>query len=164
MTYIIDSDLNLIPKKNKPWGKLIIILLTFCCIYLLGKAITNTTKWKIIYRQIQPAELKDIELSDSAVVNCLHENGCVLPNVALAQAKLESNVGKSNVGKNAKNMFGITYHNCKYVDGKFGAYAKYKTYEDNIKCYIHIQDSYLKNINGKYATDPNYVQALKNVK
>jgi flagellum-specific peptidoglycan hydrolase FlgJ len=164
MTYIIDSDLNLIPKKNKPWGKLIIIALTILCAYLLIGVVTDTPAFKIIYKEIKPAEQKDIELSDSAIVKCLHDNGCVLPNIALAQAKLESNVGKSNVGKNAKNMFGITYHNCKYVDGKHGAYAKYKTYEDNIKCYIHIQDSYLKNINGKYATDPNYVQAIKNVK
>lgn len=164
MTYIIDSDLNLIPKKNKPWGKLLIVLLVLCVGFLLFKLITNSNRFKVIYKHIHPVEQHDVELSDSALVKCLHENGCVLPNIALAQAKLESNVGKSNVGKNAKNLFGITHHKCQYVAGKYGVYAKYDKYEDNIKCYIHIQDSYLKNINGKYASDPNYVQAIKNVK
>ena len=164
MSYIIDSDLNLIPKKNKPWGKLLIVLLVLCVGFLLFKLITNSNRFKVIYKHIHPVEQHDVELSDSALVKCLHENGCVLPNIALAQAKLESNVGKSNVGKNAKNLFGITHHKCQYVAGKYGVYAKYDKYEDNIKCYIHIQDSYLKNINGKYASDPNYVQAIKNVK
>jgi flagellum-specific peptidoglycan hydrolase FlgJ len=84
--------------------------------------------------------------------------------VAVAQAKLESNLGKSNVGKEAKNMFGITYHKCQYVAGKHGVYAKYETYENNIKCYIHIQDRYLQNINGVYATDPTYITKLKEQK
>jgi len=80
------------------------------------------------------------------------------------QARLESNLGHSSVAKNAKNMFGITYHKCRYVAGKYGMYSKYNTFSDNIKCYIHIQDSYLKNIDGTYAEDKNYITKIKSLK
>ncbi len=104
------------------------------------------------------------QVPEQSIVKCLHENGCVLPTVAVAQARLESNLGKSNVGINAKNMFGIVYHKCRYVIGKHGVYAKYDKYEDNIKCYIHIQDHYLANIDGRYAEDRNYITKIKTLK
>jgi flagellum-specific peptidoglycan hydrolase FlgJ len=164
MNYKLNSNLELVPFKNKykPLSIGLIALLVISIILLTFRQ----ESIKIVYKVVKPTadKIEDIELSEEAIVNCLHKNGCVLPNVALAQAKLESNVGKSNVGKNAKNMFGITYHKCKYVDGKYGVYAKYKTYEDNIKCYIHIQDHYLKQIDGVYASDPNYIRQLKNLK
>jgi flagellum-specific peptidoglycan hydrolase FlgJ len=161
MNYYLDSDLNLIPQPKKPWGKILIVLLMLLIVYLLMKLVTTTPTFKVVYKYIHPTEQQDIELSEEAIVKCLHDNGCVLANVAVAQARLESNLGKSNVGKQAKNMFGITHHKCKYVSGKHGVYAKYKTYEDNIKCYIHIQDRYLQNINGVYATDPTYITKIK---
>lgn len=161
MNYYLDSDLNLIPQPKKPWGKILIVLLMLSIVYLLMKLVTTTPTFKVVYKYIHPTEQQDIELSEEAIVKCLHDNGCVLPNVAVAQARLESNLGKSNVGKQAKNMFGITHHKCQYVSGKHGVYAKYKTYEDNIKCYIHIQDRYLQNINGVYATDPTYITKIK---
>ena len=164
MNYYLDSDLNLIPKPKKPWLRILIILLMLSIVYLLVKLVTTTPTFKVVYKYIHPTEQHDIELSEEAIVKCLHDNGCVLPNVAVAQARLESNLGKSNVGKQAKNMFGITHHKCTYVSGKHGVYAKYETYEDNIKCYIHIQDRYLQNINGVYATDPTYISKLKEQK
>lgn len=164
MNYYLDSELNLIPKPKKPWSKILIVLLMLSIVYLLLKLVTTTPTFKVVYKYIHPTEQQDIELSEEAIVKCLHDNGCVLPNVAVAQARLESNLGKSNVGKQAKNMFGITHHKCQYVSGKHGVYAKYETYEDNIKCYIHIQDRYLQNINGVYATDPTYITKLKEQK
>ena len=164
MNYYLDSELNLIPKPKKPWSKILIVLLMLSIVYLLVKLVTTTPTFKVVYRYVNPVEQHDVELSEEAIVKCLHDNGCVLPNVAVAQARLESNLGKSNVGKQAKNMFGITHHKCQYVSGKHGVYAKYETYEDNIKCYIHIQDRYLQNINGVYATDPTYITKLKEQK
>ena len=80
------------------------------------------------------------------------------------RATIESGLGKSKVGREAKNLFGITYHNCKHVAGRYGAYAKYASYRDNVKCYAHIQGRYLGNINGRYAADPGYVDKLKTMK
>jgi hypothetical protein len=164
MNYKLNNDLELVPLRNKykplSVGLLLLLLLTLLLYVFREESI------KVVYKVVHPTteENKDVELSEPAIVKCLHENGCVLPNVAVAQAKLESNLGKSKVGKNAKNMFGITHHKCKYVTGKYGVYAKYETYEDNIKCYIHIQDHYLSRIDGVYASDTKYVSLIKRMK
>lgn len=163
MNYRITKNLELVPiRNNYKWiAYLSISLLSVgSLLYALREESVQ-----IIYKVVHPKITnQDIELSEDAIVKCLHENGCVLPNVAVAQARLESNLGKSNVGKNAKNMFGIVHHKCKYVAGKHGVYAKYDKYEDNIKCYIHIQDHYLKNINGVYASDSDYISKIKTLK
>jgi len=163
--FIINEQLEIIPFRNKfkyISYLLFTLLVTTFVFYLLREESV-----KIIYKVVHPEvqnSVQDVELSEEGIVKCLHENGCVLPNVALAQARLESNLGKSNVGKNAKNMFGIVHHKCKYVKGKYGVYAKYDKYEDNIKCYIHIQDHYLKRIDGVYASDPNYISKVKSMR
>lgn len=164
MNYKLTSNLELVPTRNK--YKFFTIGLFIMLIVLSIVFFFREESIKIVYKVVHPTteENKDVELSEQAIVKCLHEHGCVLPNVAVAQARLESNLGKSNVGKNAKNMFGITHHKCQYVSGKYGVYAKYETYEDNIKCYIHIQDHYLQSINGKYASDPNYIAKIKTLK
>lgn len=164
MTYKLNENLELVPIKNryKPISLvLFFILLAISILYYFREESV-----RIVYQVVHPMaeQNKDVELSEGAIVKCLHENGCVLPNVAVAQARLESNLGQSKVGKNAKNMFGIVHHKCKYVTGKHGVYAKYESYEDNIKCYIHIQDHYLKRIDGVYASDPAYISKIESMK
>ena len=107
---------------------------------------------------------RDIVLNDSGITAELTNQGVILAAVACLQSKIESNHGKSNVGIQAKNLFGITFHKCKHVAGRHGVYAKYDTYRDNIKCYAHIQKRYLRNIDGVYAEDPTYVSKLKSYK
>lgn len=106
----------------------------------------------------------DMALTDSGLTAELVASGVLLPNVAVAQATIESGLGKSKVGREAKNLFGITYHRCQHVSGQYGVYAKYNSYRDNVKCYAHIQGRYLNNINGSYASDPSYVNKLKEIK
>jgi uncharacterized FlgJ-related protein len=119
------------------------------------------TKTKIIKEVITE---KDVVLTDSGITAELTKQGVILAAVACLQSRIESNHGKSNVGIQAKNLFGITFHRCKHVAGKHGVYAKYDSYRDNIKCYAHIQKRYLKNIDGVYAEDPSYVSKLKSYK
>jgi hypothetical protein len=165
MTYKLNEQLQLVPVRNNyKWLSylLVTLLIGGSVLYFLRKESV-----KIIYQIVHPEvqqSVQDVELTEEGIVKCLHENGCVLPNVALAQARLESNLGKSSVGKNAKNMFGIVHHKCKYVIGKHGVYAKYDKYEDNIKCYIHIQDHYLTRINGVYASDSEYISKIKSMR
>lgn len=164
MNYKLNENLELVPIRNTYKPISLVLLFT-----ILGLALLfyfREESIRIVYKVVHPTieQSKDVELSEQAIVKCLHENGCVLSNVAVAQARLESNLGKSNVGKNAKNMFGIVHHKCQYVSGKYGAYAKYETYEDNIKCYIHIQDHYLTRINGVYASDSDYINKIKSLK
>ena len=132
---------------------------------LLFMAFTNPDK--PIYKTKIVKEIvteKDVVLNDSGITAELTNQGVILAAVACLQSKIESNHGKSNVGTQAKNLFGITFHRCKHVAGKHGVYAKYDSYRDNIKCYAHIQKRYLKNIDGVYAEDPTYVTKLKSFK
>jgi hypothetical protein len=167
MKYIVNTnDLDVREFKTNYTKRILlyglVTMLVGCNIYLFGRK----ESIKVIYKKWTAIDTVSVDLpiDELAWTNYLVEQGCVLPNICIAQAKVESGFCKSNVAKKAHNPFGITYHKCNYVDGKHGVYANYKTWKDAIRCYIHIQDNYLKNINGKYATDPNYVQAIKNVK
>jgi hypothetical protein len=163
----IDSELNYrIVKKN--WFKTTVVILIIVGLVVFNiHMLMKNPQVRIIYQQITPEVAmvnNDVPLTRDSVTKCLVENGCVLANVAIAQAEIESGLGKSAVGKKAKNLFGITYHSCKYVTGKYGPYATYNTYRDNIKCYIHIQEHYLRAIDGKYAGAPDYIQTIRKIK
>jgi len=165
MYYKQNQDLSFskVPNfRNLFYGSLIINVIFAVLLFM---AFTNPDK--PIYKTKIVKEIvteKDIVLNDSGITAELTKNGVILAAVACLQSKIESNHGKSNVGIQAKNLFGITYHRCKHVAGKHGVYAKYDSYRDNIKCYAHIQKRYLKNIDGVYAEDPTYVSKLKSYK
>jgi len=165
MYYKQNQDLSFskVPNfRNLFYGSLIINVIFAVLLFM---AFTNPDK--PIYKTKIVKEIvteKDIVLNDSGITAELTNQGVILAAVACLQSKIESNHGKSNVGIQAKNLFGITYHRCKHVAGKHGVYAKYDSYRDNIKCYAHIQKRYLKNIDGVYAEDPTYVSKLKSFK
>ena len=165
MYYKQNQDLSFSKVPN--FRNLFYVSLTINVIFaiLLFMAFTNPDK--PIYKTKIVKEIvteKDVVLNDSGITAELTNQGVILAAVACLQSKIESNHGKSNVGIQAKNLFGITYHRCKHVAGKFGVYSKYDSYRDNIKCYAHIQKRYLKNIDGVYAEDPTYVSKLKSYK
>ena len=160
----VNKDLSVSPVKS--YKNAFIVSLAINVILLFTSMLNLTTEIISVVKDTVTIErtIEDMKLTDSGLTAELVKHGCVLPAVAVAQAKIESNIGKSNVGVQAKNMFGLTYHKCKYVDGKHGVYAKYKTYRDNVRCYIDIQDKYLRKIDGRYASDPNYLSALRAAK
>jgi hypothetical protein len=165
MYYKQNQDLSFskVPNfRNLFYGSLIINVIFAILLFM-----AFTTPDKPIYKTKIVKEIvteKDIVLNDSGITAELTNQGVILAAVACLQSRIESNHGKSNVGIQAKNLFGITYHRCKHVAGKHGVYAKYDSYRDNIKCYAHIQKRYLKNIDGVYAEDPTYVSKLKSFK
>ena len=160
----VNKDLSVSPVKS--YKNAFIVSLAINVILLFTSMLNLTTEIISVVKDTVTIErtIEDMKLTDSGLTAELVKHGCVLPAVAVAQAKIESNIGKSNVGVQAKNMFGLTYHKCKYVDGKHGVYAKYKTYKDNVRCYIDIQNKYLRKIDGVYAEDPNYLRALRAAK
>ena len=160
----VNKDLSVSPVKS--YKNAFIVSLTINVILLFTSMLNLTTEIISVVKDTVTIErtIEDMKLTDSGLTAELVKQGCVLPAVAVAQAKIESNIGKSNVGIQAKNMFGLTYHKCKYVDGKHGVYAKYKSYRDNVRCYIDIQNKYLRKIDGVYAEDPNYLRALRAAK
>jgi uncharacterized FlgJ-related protein len=165
MYYKQNQDLSFSKATN--FKKLFYVSLTINVIFvsLLLMAFTKekpvVTKTKIIKEVVTE---KDVVLNDSGITAELTKQGVILAAVACLQSRIESNHGKSNVGIQAKNLFGITFHKCKHVAGKHGVYSKYDSYRDCIKCYAHIQERYLKNIHLRYASDPSYVSKLKSYK
>lgn len=106
----------------------------------------------------------DIKLTEKEILRELVKQGCILPNVALAQMKIETGNFKSAICKENKNIAGIKTSKSKYVAGMNRNHCSYRTYKDCIKDYIRIQNRYLKNIDGRYAENPQYVQKLKTIK
>lgn len=163
MVLKINDDLQLVRYRDMTKGFWVSVLINI----LLGSGLIYYSQLpeKILYithtKTVEAVAEQDVKLTDSGITAELTKNGAVLAAMACAQSKIESNHGKSNVGQQAKNLFGITYHNCKFVAGKHRMYAKYNTYRDCIKCYIHIQNRFLGNIHLKYASDPTYVEKLK---
>ena len=165
MYYKQNQDLSLSKVPN--FRNLLRVSLIINVIFAVLLFMAFTTPDKPIYKTKIVKEIvteRDIVLNDSGITAELTNQGVILAAVACLQSRIESNHGKSNVGIQAKNLFGITYHRCKHVAGKHGVYAKYDSYRDNIKCYAHVQKRYLKNIDGVYAEDPTYVSKLKSFK
>jgi flagellum-specific peptidoglycan hydrolase FlgJ len=90
--------------------------------------------------------------------------GCILPNVALAQFKIETGHFKSAICKENKNIAGIRNSASPLSVGKNRGHNVYKTYRDCLKDYVRIQNKYLKAIDGRYAEAEGYTEQLKKVK
>jgi len=164
----IDSDLKIVPKKDYHRAFKVSLIIN---IILVGFSVSSFVKDPIIETVYKTKVLKDtvvvpsdITLSDSSITEELVKNKCILPAVAVAQSRIETGNYRSRVCLENKNLFGIKEHKCKYVLGTKNNHAYYKTYKDNIKCYIHVQNMYLKKIDGRYAEATGYVNVLKNMR
>jgi len=139
-------------------------------IVIIASSFDNNQKTIVKYKTIfkdkveQVAEVmsvSDIELTDEAILKELIEQDCVLPNVALAQFKIESQHFKSEICRENKNFAGIKTSRSEYVIGKNRNHCAYATYRDCIRDYIRIQNRYLENIDGRYAEDGQYVALVR---
>ena len=109
-------------------------------------------------------KIDPMPLTDSAITAELVKLGCVLPNVALAQFKIESGHFRSAICRENFNLAGIKTSRSKYVIGKNRDHCVYRSYRDCLKDYVRIQNRYLKNIDGKYAAPGKYVERITQVK
>ena len=135
---------------------------------IIASSFNNNQKTIVRYKTIikdKVAEVismdTDIPLTDSAITEELVKQGCVLPNVALAQFKIESSHFTSNICKENKNIAGIKTSRSNFVKGMKNDHCAYDSYRDCIKDYIRIQNRYLENIDGCYAEDGQYVALVK---
>ena len=106
----------------------------------------------------------DIKLNDSAITAELVKLGCVLPNVAVAQFKIETGHYKSTICRENKNLAGIRNSASPLSIGKNRGHNVYATYKDCLKDYVRVQNKYLKNIDGKYAEAKGYIKQIKKIK
>lgn len=107
---------------------------------------------------------QDIKLTDSAITEELVKLGCVLPNVAVAQFKIETGHYKSAICRENKNLAGIRNSASPLSIGKNRGHNVYATYKDCLKDYVRVQNKYLKNIDGKYAEAKGYIKQIKKIK
>lgn len=141
------------------------ILNVFCLVYIAKQEHVTKKKTRIIFKtDTMIVEHKDVALNDSAIAKELTRLGCVLPNVAIAQFRVETGNYKSAICKENKNLAGIRNSASPLSIGKNRGHNAYKSYRDCLKDYIRIQNKYLKNIDGKYAEAEGYVKLIKSMK
>lgn len=144
----------------------IMLCLNVCIMLYIGaqevKVIRNT---RIIHRtDTMIVERKDVALNDSAIGAELVKLGCVLPNVAVAQFRIETGNYTSAICRENKNLAGIRNSSSPLSIGKNRGHNAYKTYRDCLKDYVRIQNKYLKNIDGRYAEAKGYVKLIKSMR
>ena len=158
----ICSECLLTCKRRFPYRLLIITSLMTTLLLVSSKE--HSVSLKYFSRLTIHEDTTDILLNDNSILKELIADSCILPGVALAQAKLESNWFRSPKTFRCHNIFGIKPHKCKYVTGEYNYQATFNSYRDCIACYCYIQKSYLSAIDGHYAQNSNYINTLKQFK
>ena len=134
-------------------------------LYIANKEVQVIRKTRIIHKtDTMIVERKDIALNDSAICAELVRLGCVLPNVAVAQFRIETGNYTSAICRENKNLAGIRNSSSPLSIGKNRGHNAYKTYRDCLKDYVRIQNKYLKNIDGRYAEAKGYVTLIKSMR
>jgi hypothetical protein len=162
--YTIDNELNLVSEPNYKWPFWMLFILFVCfALYVYNKApelrVEYIDKTDTIILNSEP-----MPLTDSAITHELTKLGCVLPNVALAQFKIETGHYTSAICKENKNLAGIRNSNSPLSRGKNRGHNVYDTYRDCLKDYVRIQERYLSAIDGKYAESKGYLNNLRQVR
>ena len=160
---INDKDLSMKPVKCHDKLLAISLAMNILMFMLLVTTTKPVSRTKIIHKT-DTVKIGQMPLTDSAITSELVKLGCVLPNVALAQFKIESAHFKSAICRENFNLAGIKTSRSKYVIGINRDHCVYRSYRDCLKDYVRIQNRYLKNIDGRYAAEGDYISLISKVK
>ena len=162
--YVMGSDLKL--RQTPNYRKMLLV-----CLVLLGASLTAmvymSNNVQVNTRKVHTTDtvyIEDVPLTDSAITKELTQLGCMLPNVALAQFKVETGHFRSAICRENKNIAGIRNSASKLSKGLNRGHNVYSTYRDCLRDYVRIQNKYLKNIEGKYAEAKDYTEQLTKVR
>jgi len=115
------------------------------------------------------------QFSEERLRSKLSELNVRFVDVAVAQAKLETNTFRSNIFVENNNLFGMKEATMRInlAKGSQHGHAYYDTWEDSVLDYAMWCASYAKHcrtdeqflslLNGYYAEDPNYVAKLRTI-
>lgn len=162
--YKIDSDLRI--KRIINYRRLFVIALVIIIVQLTMLTY-SVEEVQVEIRRIHTTDtifLGDIPLTDSAITVELVNLGCLLPNVALAQFKLETGHFKSSICRENKNIAGIRNSKSPLVIGMNRGHCVYKSYRNCLRDYVRVQNKYLQKIDGRYAEAKGYINELKKMK
>jgi hypothetical protein len=162
--YVMGSDLKL--RQTPNYRKMLLV-----CLVLLGASLTAmiymSNNVQVNTRKVHTTDtvyIEDVPLTDSAITKELTQLGCMLPNVALAQFKVETGHFRSAICRENKNIAGIRNSASKLSKGLNRGHNVYSTYRDCLRDYVRIQNKYLKNIDGRYAEAKDYTEQLTKVR
>lgn len=162
--YVMGSDLRL--RQTPNYRRMLLV-----CLVLLGASLMAmvymSNNVQVNTHRIHTTDtvyIEDIQLTDSAITKELTQLGCMLPNVALAQFKIETGHFKSKICIENKNIAGIRNSASNLAKGIKRGHNVYSTYRDCLRDYVRIQNKYLKNIDGKYAEATDYTEKLREVR
>lgn len=147
------TELQEKPKTYKFWALL----------FIIGIALTSYTNVPVLkyYKPLTLFEEKDVPLQQDSIVAFLTANGCILSNVAYKQILIESGGFKSKLTVENHNIVGIKHNRHGYSKKEVNNHAYYLSYRDCLLDYCRIQSFYLRNIDGKYALNKDYIKILK---
>ena len=121
----------------------------------------STFKVKVKKSTIKDTKVSLLPLTEKNLKKELIRQGVSHPNIVLAQAKLESNLGKSEVAKRTNNLFGLR-------NGK--RYRRFSHWTECVTAYKNLIQSkyeggnyyaFLDKIG--YAEDPSYTNKLRDM-
>jgi len=114
-----------------------------------------------------------IEFSESNLIKLIKQEGIKYPEIALAQAKIETGHFKSNVFKNNNNAFGMKLAKNRPTTaiGEDNNHATYISWVQSVKDYklwqnriinkLQTRKKYLNYLDKYYATNKKYVNLIK---
>lgn len=123
--------------------------------------LTKDSTFKVKVKKSTIKNTKVLPLTENNLKNELIRQGVSHPNIVLAQAKLESNLGKSEVAKRTNNLFGLR---------KGKRYRRYSHWTECVTAYKNLIQSrynggsyytFLDKIG--YAENPNYTSLLRDL-
>jgi len=148
--------------KNIQTISIIMHIIGFVSIFLLFKNKINNEMQ--IHYQLVSQDTSSIETIETALMNELIYRGCILPNVAIAQFRIESGHYKSRLFLECNNVAGIRTSKSELVIGYKYGHCVYASVEDCVQDYIDIQNRYLLAIDGRYAESEQYISTLQQMK
>jgi uncharacterized FlgJ-related protein len=113
--------------------------------------------------------LRSDDLNGSNIDYEIAKNDILFPEIARAQIKHESNYGQSQLAKENNNLFGMRWGYLRETTaiGERNNYAFYSSWQESIRDYKLWQKRYYKGgdyfkfLDGRYATDKNYIRKIK---
>ena len=106
----------------------------------------------------------NVETIEDALMYELIYRGCILPNVAIAQFRIETAHYTSRIFKECNNVAGIRTSRSPLVKGMKYGHCVYDSVEDSVQDYIDIQNRYLTLIDGSYAESTEYIDLIREMK
>ena len=127
------------------------------------------------YERILEVRIQGNEFSEERLRSKLKELNVRFADVAVAQAKLETNTFRSNIFVENNNLFGMKEAKTRInlARGSQYGHAYYDSWEDSVLDYAmwcatyakhcRTNEQFLSLLNGYYAEDPNYVAKLRKI-